>query len=92
MEVSKVTDDDGRMMLQVINALKAATFGSLTSKDVDALAQGIRWLSSVATQMGNSMKASIPAKSEDPSSQSFKVKAIGPLGSPVSSKKSKRKK
>lgn len=98
MEVSKVTNDDGRAMAQLINFLTKGRW-DLTGADAEALVGVKRWAASVAgamaAQLSPAQKAAAApapgAASVEPAAPGgFKVKQMGSLDAPR--KRSNRKK
>lgn len=100
MQVTNVSNDDGRACAHLITFLKAGRW-ELTGDQPDQLVIAKRWLSELATQMATDMKArqsgtATPEVSSASGSQDFKIKAMGPLPtspsttSPISKRKSKK--
>lgn len=83
MKVSDVSREDGEVCANLINFLNAAKW-DISGKDIDALMQVKKWVHDVAVLMATDLK---PKTSETPSQDSFKLKAMGPLGSMKKAKK-----
>lgn len=98
MQVTNVTNDDGRKMANLINFLKAGRW-DLSGNDADALVAVKQWVQSVAMDMASKLtpvKAASPTPEEQPTSvpqeapAGFKIKAMGPIGStPAKTRKKK---
>lgn len=94
MKVTDVTNDDGRMMAQLINFLGKAQWPSFSSRDAEVLVEVKRWAAGVAGSMATSLSRAGAAPSSAPfidpeGSTSFKIKAMGSLDSPKRSRKKK---
>lgn len=77
MQVSSVSNEDGRACAQLITFLKNARW-ELTGADVDELVKAKRWLQELAGLMANNLKAAQqPITAPD---APMKIKAMGPIG------------
>lgn len=93
MQVSQISELDARMMVQVINALKVAKFNDLGTKDIDALAASVRWLTNLASQMGQTMQASSTAAAAPTTGMRIKsAGSLSPSSKHAPGPKSKKKK
>lgn len=86
MKVSEVSELDGKMCAQLINAIKNARWDNLSADDMEQLTLTRKWLYSVAVSMGEQLKAKAPAieapvSSAAPASEGIKIKNMGPIGS-----------
>lgn len=98
MQVSNVTNDDGRMMAQLINFLSKGRW-DLTGADAEALVGVKRWASAVAGSMATQLapakatptatSAATPAPAST-DSPGFKIKAMGSLNAPLTRKRKKK--
>lgn len=92
MKVSEVTNDDGRMMAQLINFLGKGRW-DLTGSDAEILVGVKRWAASVAGSMAAQLSPAkvnpAPLPAEPAPASGFKVKQMGSLDV---SKRGRRKK
>lgn len=92
MQVTNVTNDDGRRMANLINFLKAGRW-DLTGADAEALVAVKQWIQILAGDMAASLSKAGAAPSAAKVSDSpapaagFKVKAMGSLDAPKGRKK-----
>lgn len=78
MKVTEVSNDDGRMMAQLINFLGKGRW-DLSGADAEQLVGVKRWCAAVAGDMARDLSPEkTPAAPESPSG-GFRVKAVGPL-------------
>lgn len=88
MDVSKVTEQDGLDMANTINFMKAGRW-DLSGKDAEALVGAKKWLTGVALKMAQQLSPQT-SPSVAPESQSMKIKAMGPIPSSPSKRKSRK--
>lgn len=87
MQVSNVSEADGRACAQLLNFLKAGRW-DLTGMDAEKLIDTKRWVAQMAQQMAEQLRAGKPATSGTPEqNQTMRVKAIGPIANSSKSKK-----
>lgn len=90
LDVSKVSNDDGKACAQLMNFLKLGKW-ELSGSDADVLYRTKAWVMELARKMAADLKSqppiSGPAPSPASSSNGFKVKAMGPIGKPPRKKK-----
>lgn len=84
MKLSDVSNLDVRMCVQLLNLLKAGRW-ELSGPDIAAHADTVRWVQSVATQIGESVKGSAPKVPD--TTPGFTVKNMGPIAGPKPRKK-----
>lgn len=78
MKLNEVTPLDGKMCAQLLNLLKAGRW-ELSGPDIAAHTATVQWVHSLAGQMAEQLKS-------PPTSEGFRVKAMGPIGSKKKSK------
>lgn len=92
MQVSQVTNDDGRACAQLIRFLNAARW-DLTGGDAEELIKCKRWIQDIAGKMAGQLKGSEPAPTPaaptPATDQTMRIKAMGPLGSSPQKKRKK---
>lgn len=97
MNLTNVTMDDGKKCAQLLNLLHAGKW-DLSGADIAAHSDTVRWLHGLANQMAEQLKLSkatptTPAVTVDsltaPTTQAFRIKQMGPIGSGKISKKKK---
>lgn len=84
MEISKVTQDDGKYCLQLLNLLKMGRW-ELSGPDIAAHAATIQWFRGIASKMADSVKGqtTLPAgPSGDKPVEAMKIKSMGKLPVP----------
>jgi len=89
MKLTDVSLDDGRRCAHLINLLKTGRW-DLTGAEIDELVRVKQWVMLLAGAMAEQLKSkdAPPAPpAPAPAASSFKVKAMGPLGSAKPKKK-----
>ena len=93
MKLSEVSKQDGLHMIHILKALNIARFDGVTGEDMDKLSQAKKWLAELAREMGTSLQVTETVVKSPIESNTFKIKNMGPIGSPqVNNKKSRKKK
>lgn len=85
MEITKVSSQDGKCCLQLLNLLKLGKW-ELSGPDIAAHAETVAWVKYLANTMAESVK---PVK---PAADTMKVKSVGQLPAAATTKHSKSKK
>lgn len=88
MRLSDVKMEDGRMCVQLIKLLATGRW-DLSGADAEAMVATKRWVQALAADMGEQLKGLEKAPAE-PSSTSMKVKAMGPIGGSMNTKKKRK--
>lgn len=91
MDISKVTEEDGRMCAVLLKALGVARFDGVTGRDLEAFVATKRWVGELAKKMAENLKPGVTVQ-KPPPSEGFKVKSLGPIPGSSTPQKKKRKK
>lgn len=100
MQVTNVTNDDGRRMANLINFLKAGRW-DLTGSDAEALVSVKQWVQALAGDMATALsRAGAAPSTNSPKAQpvspppteatGFKIKAMGSMDSPAPTRRKKK--
>lgn len=91
MDVLHVSKEDAVKCAQLIQVLNKAYFDHITMADSEAMQAVKNWVHDVATKMATQLQAKpeAPKPASEPEKPSFKIKAMGPLGSSKPARKKK---
>lgn len=91
MDISQVSNEDGRACAQLLTFLKSARW-ELTGSDVDELVKAKRWLGELAGKMAANLKGvPVPTPPPEASVPAMKIKAMGPIAGSAPMKSRKKK-